>query len=278
MTRPFHKPLKRNLTTLKASWDESEADLEYALNGFGHAPQYWDEFNTIRSYGGQFFGDTSLTPILSTLLPPFLYNVLTTAMERGYEYIGVLDDDACFTRPAEAIADVITAFMTYPTLAQTGPMGNLRKSWRYEGAPAFVEDLKGSPWTTLGCQIYRVSALRSLGDISWLNNLYFRADSLIALSLKMHGWRIVEQDLAFAHEMSTGLSGLVQDEAHHQRMLELGAKDWNVYRTVLAQYAYCLGKGNDCLPWYGSQIQSIARAHTRTHTPHIKNKITKRGE
>jgi hypothetical protein len=218
------------------------------------------------------------------LLPPFLWELLEF-MKRmpQYEYIGVLDDDAYFVDPEEAVGLMLDAFYATPKLGQTGPMGGLRKSWRYLGTPDLVEFVKASPWTTLGCQIYRREALLSLGDISWLNRLYFRADSLIALALHMHGWHIGEQDLRFSHEMSAGLSGPTHSPETHARMLTMGENDWRVYFEVLAQYyqelgGYIANGGTVVHPysWYCDQVQAVAAAHRRTHSPHKKNHVTKR--
>lgn len=238
--RPLHKEFVTSLT--KRPWVGTEADFGVALQGPYQVNMPEDALiNAARIHNQiQHILDLRAVDSPGTGLPTFLYHILTWMMDRDYPYIGVFDDDAVYPKPAIAAKQITTAFDIHKKCGGVGPMGNLRKQWRYrldEGRePNFLEPLYRCPWACLGSQIYRADALRTL-DLSFLFELKFRADALIALLLVGKGWENYEMDIPFGHTVSAGLDGRYETPqqliAFHERRISQVSHDYQIYREVL---------------------------------------------
>jgi hypothetical protein len=167
--------------------------------------------------------------------------VLDWGISLGYPYIGVFDDDARYVKPATTAEKYCMAFDSDHKCGGVGPMGNLRKNWRYrldEGRdPNFVEPLERCPWACLGSQIYRSEALQSI-DLGFLDDLKFRADAIIAMLLVGKGWGNYEMDIPFDHIVSAGLDGNYEGDIQariefHKRRIEQVGHDYAIYRREL---------------------------------------------
>jgi hypothetical protein len=240
VNRPPHKQYRISLT--KKSWLDTMADFAVAEHGdliqTSNEELQWLEYaKTVgilkEELHVEFFHKTN------GRLPPFLKEVLSWGVGLGYPFVGVFDDDAYYVHPTEACNDILKAFFSDDQCGGVGPMG-MRKMWRYEGHPDFMEPMQRCPWAPLGSQIYRADALKSL-DLSFLNDLHFRADAIIAMLLVGNGWGNYEMDLNLNHELSAGLSQKsATTEFYLQRVAQV-SHDYRIYRQVLDEQ---IGKFN----------------------------------
>jgi hypothetical protein len=238
--RPLHKQFILSLT--KNHWVGSQADFAVAINGPYIPLSDEDKLVGAARVHNQCQHVLDLRNSgTSERLPPFLRQVLGWGMSLGYPYIGVFDDDARYTKPMEAARDYCMAFDTHPYCGGVGPMGGLRKQWRYrldEGRdPNFMEPLERCPWACLGSQIYRAEALQTI-NLSFLAELKFRADAIIAMLLVGKGWGNYEMDIKFDHVVSAGLDGNYEDDPQarvefHERRIAQVSHDYAIYRREL---------------------------------------------
>lgn len=231
VNRPLHVEFRRSL--MNKSWNDTPADFAVVMHGTDMT-QYQQDWAMVERATSAGMVKYRLRFETDGRLPPFLYEVLTWAMELGYKYVGVFDDDGYYTHTDDAATDIVTAFDTDHSVGCVGPMGGMRKFRRFENKPAFLEPLHRCPWACLGSQIYRVDALRSI-DLAFLKDLKFRADAIISMLLYGTGWGNYEMDLPFMHALSAGLDRKVATAEFHQQRMAQVEHDYIIYRDVIQQ-------------------------------------------
>lgn len=237
--RPLHKQFQVSLT--KKPWVGTQADFAIAIHGsvLSNMTQDWDLIRAAQKQN-QVKHVLDLRGVTNNRLPPFLYKTLTWASTLGYKYVGVFDDDAYYTRPEEAARELVRCFEELPLAGCTGPMGALRHQWRYrldEGRePEWVEPMYRCPWACLGSQVYRVDALNTL-DLSFLQDLKFRADAIISMLLHGKGWGNYEMPISFNHIVSAGLdsnpTSIYERIEFHERRVSQVSHDYYIYYQQL---------------------------------------------
>lgn len=273
--RPHYKEFESNL--LKRNWKDSKADLMVIIHSKSNGPHKWkyelDLVNTAHSIGNC-VGCIDLGSKAGGNIPNLVHHIIEPKEDFAeYEYIGVMDDDAEYTDPVKAMDEVLTAFTLCKKIGMVGPMGGLRKMWRYEGHPEFLQLLHRNPWTTLGSQIYRREAVWSI-PIDYLLDLKFRADSIISMMLYAHGWEVYEMDLPFKHIVAGGLSTNKHTiETHEQRIIDT-EHDHAIYIDTIKKYCnspdFLLGEASK-LRWASINHHTKKISKLRTQEKLIAN-------
>ena len=232
--RPWYSELMRTLNDL--GFQVANADMYMAVTGRAIGIHY-DRTNTFAPYANK--------PILMSdvgnsagRITRLIYCVLAKLSSSQYEEVIFLDDDAYFIDPAEAIAQIQDAFDAYPWLATTGPMGSLRKFQKYTSCGKLIKQVNNiarTQWAPLGCQAYRMSAIRNI-SLSWLLELEFRADVPLAMILYGNGYMVAEQDIRFQHKLSSGLNQPAYSKEFWEFKIRCSNHDWESFGNNFHQY------------------------------------------
>jgi hypothetical protein len=169
--------------------------------------------------------------------PRLTRKILHWALKHNLKYIGVLDDDAYIRSPEITIDRMRQSFDR--GAGSTGPFDNYINWIKFNNA---VEDpvyeLPAHPWSTCGCQIYSVDALRQFKN-QWSTmclNSTWRVDYQFCLGVCLYGYRTYEfWSPGYDHKMSQGV-GANYDESWFIRRLKGMAQEhqaaWDMFKEI----------------------------------------------
>lgn len=186
-------------SSLRRDWADSPADYVFVTHGDGPVGVDLSSEHTHLDLRGKTDGRiSSIGRILFKM-----------AMAAGYKYVALLDDDGAFSDPKKHMTLLLKHLKAKKT-AVIGPMDSFVR-FRHLGKEkgksmaGKAVPLDGPPWTTFGCQMYKVAALKKI-DLDGLKHVGFRADMYLAHSLRAAGWEAKQVPMAFSHRCSGGYS------------------------------------------------------------------------
>lgn len=260
VNRPVHKEFIRS--TQKLDWESSQSNLVVAFHGNGERLMMTD---VPRAYG-----TVNCLGRTNGRICDLTWKLLGNWNFTHYEFVGFLDDDAYPQVPVDAVAKLCEAFDSDPNIAATGPIGNFRE-WKryniYEKKPQLFNPFIGSPFATLGWQVYRVEHLLRI-DIRPLRNMNFRGDVFLFMMLSAKGYAVGETPVKFAHELNGGLDGKVRDVDYYMRRRRQMDEDYDIIFREIGRQGVNQNHNQDLKAW----LKTIEISE-RNHCEKEQNKL-----
>lgn len=244
LPREQPKEFLKAIETCREGW--SNIDLEIECHGKGTLPDIDIPVHDCR--------DIPTCPLI------YKYGI-TEAKNRGYEYIGFIDDDAYFKRDPSAIFERAVS----QGARAFGPVTPGRASMVFRGGlnesilKHRVDDefyrIDHLPWCTLGCQVYKTSDVYSPELFDLYEKLAWRCDSITYMHVHSRGGTVFEfLDSSYVHTGGYGSLSKVMTKHEYDRILERIKKDY----TELGKYSRNLGDA------YFKQIQRACLNEVRS--------------
>ena len=154
------------------------------------------------------------------------------AIDEGYKYVCIMDDDACFKGDVDlAMKPIIQEFEKRPKLGAAGFCQGRQLFWLARRDRSIKNDmflpLKGHPWASFGFQMYRVKMLKTI-PFDDMKNIILRNDMFMFMSAYLAGWELgYWATKEFVHQCS----GAVANPSPEARMrsMEANRKNFDIF-------------------------------------------------
>ncbi len=197
-------------------------------------------------------------------IPSLVSLCLQDAFQRGYQAVGIMDDDAMFEDPYLLGDRVRTIVSNAPEVGAFGPVGSYRFMARYKG----VEDrswwpVEKRPWALVGCQWYsraHVEAFLTSGARYYYDQQMRCNDVFHCLFTQWAGLDLAEFHVkGYHHRSSRGVQeGYTQ--AWYERMLEQYVASHKAMKAFFSQKEPLLGSKHP-QEWYLEELRKSRDYH-----------------
>lgn len=224
--RPLYKQYLK--ATQETDWESSSVDAMVAEHGSRDVPL--SDVKTLRR--------VDMRETTSGKLVDLNWRLFERAVKRGYKYVCIMDDDACFKGDVDdAMAPLIKQFEKRPKLGAAGFCQGRQLYWltRRDRSlkPNMFLPLKGHPWAAFGFQMYRTEMLKTV-PYKDMKSILLRNDMFMFMSAHLSGWDMgywATKD--FIHQCS----GAVTDPspAARERSFNVNRENFNIFMRRFGQ-------------------------------------------